>query len=104
MIFIKIGDEERDFNSSSEQWITQKINSRRRDGVPVCARVRIVHGDASMVLQTPGCTSSGGGGGGWNPNQIQQRIYDLWMQRRLNVIDFAPGELIAFLKHIARTL
>jgi len=103
MIFIKIGDEERDFTSSSEPWITQKINSRRRDGVPVCAQVRIVHGDASMVLQTPGCSASRGGGG-WNPNQVQQRIYEMWMQSRLNSIDFAPGQLISFLKHLARTL
>lgn len=101
MIFIKIGDEERRYDLADAQWITQQIARRRADGLTPCVRVTINMGGMNMVLTTPGCAS--GGGGGRPPTRQEKAIFDLWQKRGLNDLDFAPGNIIAFLQQMRRS-
>lgn len=104
MINITIGNETRSYNDADEHWITQQITRRRQDRVPACATVRILQGDLDLNLVTPGCSSGGSGGGGRSLTHGEQKIVDLWLSRGLNDVNFAPGELVAFLKQLRRAL
>lgn len=103
MIFVKIGSEERRFETPDEQWINQQIHRRREDGVSVCVQVRVVQGDLSMTLATAGCPRSYGSGT-WIPDEQEQRILDLWNKFGLHNQNFSGGELVAFLKHLRNAL
>ena len=103
MIKIQIGNSgERDLDEAGELWITQQINRRRQEGLSACVRVTIHIDDVNMALATPSC--AGVGGGGRYPNTREQRIFDLWAERGLSGTDFAPGNLIAFLKQLDRLI
>jgi len=102
MISITIGNETRNYADADDHWITQQITRRRQDRVPVCATVRIAQGELNLNLATPGCARSGGGGGALTHGE--QQIVDLWVSRRLTNADFAPGDLVAFLKQLRRAL
>jgi len=82
MINIRIGETERDINSTTESWINQQINRRQADGVSVCMRVIVKEGDLDMILSTPTCKPSGGGGR--PPRPREKSVFSLWNQRGLN--------------------
>jgi hypothetical protein len=103
MITVSIGSETRSFSDSDEHWITQQIGRRRQDKLPACATVRVAQGDIDLNLVTPGC-SSGGGGSTRRLSHGEEKILDLWQKHGLNNPDFAPGELVAFLKQLKREL
>ena len=98
MIKVKIGNEERD--GLDEGWIAQQITRRRRAGEAVCVQVRIEGDGLNLVLNTPGCPT--GVSGGRPPNHLEREVFDLWNRHGLNEPDFSPGNVIAFLKQIAR--
>lgn len=98
MISIKIGTEERKLEDADESWINQQINRRRAAGESVCVRVRIKEHDLDLILQTPTCSS--GGGGGRRANAREREVFDLWNKLGLNQVNFAGGNLIAFLKQL----
>lgn len=100
MIRIRIGDQERDYDSADENWINQQINRRRADGLQVCVRVTIHLGDMDMILSTPTCGSSSRGGR--RPRPSEQEVFDLWNQRGLDSPDFTGGNLVAFIKQLRR--
>lgn len=102
MITIAIGGMSVPVEKASEGWINQMLAEARKQGVPACVQVMISDPAAAMTLATPGC--GGGGGGGRRPNSLEQRILDAWQRRGLGSGRFAPGELIAFLRELARLI
>lgn len=101
MITIRIGNETRKITDAGlERWIAQSIDGYRSAGQTVCVRVVIEEPGADFALSTAGC---GGGGGMMRPlSSKEQEILDLWRKRGLSDATFAAGDLIAFLKQIAR--
>jgi hypothetical protein len=100
-VTVKIGSEQRDLSEVTDSWIAQQIVGRRRDGMNVCVAVAIQTADLSMRLTTPACPASAGSRA---PYPREQRIFDLWNERRLNFPDFAPGDVVAFLKQLGSLL
>ncbi|HSK74518.1 MAG TPA: hypothetical protein VK892_22645 [Pyrinomonadaceae bacterium] len=99
MVNLKIGANELRFDNLAgidEHWINQQINGLRKDGHPVCIRVSIDEGPVNLSLVTSDCASSGGGGR--EPNEDENKIFDLWDELGLNKKDFPSGKFIAFLK------
>jgi hypothetical protein len=101
MVTIRIGNETKDFADASEDWVTQQINRRQRDGQDVCVELRIKTGGLDMAVSTPGCGS--GGFGGRPPNASEQEVFDLW--RKLVLTGrLSGGNVVAFLKQLRRKL
>jgi hypothetical protein len=99
---ITIGGETRNISDAEENWITQQVNRRRQDRVPVCAVVRIQTSGIDVGLSTPGC--SNGGGGGRTPTSREADILHLWESHRLRSNDFTGGNLVAFIKQVRKFL
>ncbi len=98
MISIRIAGVVRKDGEIDAQWINQEINRRRADGQSPCVIVTINDGDVNMTLSTPNC--SGGAGGGRAPNRHEQELFDLWAKLKLNTLDFASGQVVAFYNHL----
>lgn len=99
MIWVKIGIEERPLDEADEQWIAKTINGLRKDQGDVCLQVRIEEPNLHVTLATPSCASAGGGGSR-PPNDQERETFELWSKLHLNDVDFAPGNVIAFLKQL----
>jgi len=100
-VAITIGEDVRTLDNYDETWITQQVNRRRRDGVAVCVQIQIRGDEVNVHLVTPGCGPSVGG----RPaNGAEKPIVELWTKQGLNTNDFAPGNLIAFLKQLRKIL
>lgn len=95
---ISIGNEQRDIEYATEQWIAQQIIGRRKAGEAVCVRVTINKPNLNVTLASADCPK--GGGGGRPPTKKEKEAFDDWAKRGLNGSDFPPGQLIAFLKQI----
>lgn len=80
-------------------WINGQINSRKKDGVPVCVRVLIKTDSVNIALATTDCPCSQGSGR--IPNSQERAILELWTKLHLNNANFSAGNLIAFLKQVA---
>lgn len=98
MITVCVDGTELALSDVSEAWLIEQIQRRRADNVPVCIRISIRTPDINATLATSGCP--GGGGGGREPNPAEKRVLDLWGHHKLNEDDFAPGQLVAFLKQV----
>ena len=96
MVSVLIAGESRQLEDATESWITQQINRRRRDGLMVCVQVTIQLSGLMMCLSTPGCDRAGAGSR--PPSNSEREVLALWNQLGLNRPDFAPGNVIAFLK------
>jgi len=101
MVTIRIGNETKNFADASEDWVTQQIHRRQRDGQDVCVEVRIQTSGLDMAVSTPGCAS--GGSGGRAPNANEQEMFDLWRKLVLTA-RLSGGNVIAFLKQLRRKL
>jgi hypothetical protein len=99
---ISIGNDSRPLEQADPEWITQQINGRRKDGLPVCVRVSIHTAELNLTYSTPTCASSGGGGR--PPTAREREILDLWGKHGLNELDFAPGNVVAFVRQVLRQL
>lgn len=97
MIRISIAGENRYLQDADSDWVTQQVERRRKDGLPVCVTVAINTGDLAITLATPECAS---GGGGRAPTSREASVIDLWNQLGLNRSDWAPGNVVAFLKRL----
>lgn len=102
MITISIGNATRGIETADAHWIIQQIQDRRKDGVSVCVIVRVRQGDLDLTLATIGC--SGSGGGRRPLTHGEKGVVDLWMSRGLSEPDFAPGNMVAFLRQLSRAL
>lgn len=104
MIDVKVGGSERQANRPGdveESWVTQHLIPRQVRG-SVCVIVRIDAPAVNLELATPSCAPGGGGTRGLRDDE--QRIVDLWQECRLNTNDFAPGNVITFLKRLDKIL
>lgn len=101
MITVCVDGTEYPLGDVSEAWLIEQIRRRRADSVPVCIRISIHTADINATLATSGC--AGGGGGERVPNPAEKRVLDLWRHYHLNDDDFAPGQMIAFLKQIEQS-
>lgn len=93
-----IGMSERENGDIRPDWISEQINRIRRDGSPVCVKVIVRDTDIDLSFATSGC--SGLGGGCRRLTVAENKIVDLWRKKHLNDEDFAPGNLITFLKQL----
>ena len=100
MITVHIGTDSRSLSDADAQWVTQQVNNRRKDNAAVCVRVEINEAGLRISLATPEC--GGGGGGGRPPNRDEAEIFELWKKHKLDTSDFAAGNVVAFLKQLAR--
>lgn len=96
MVRVTIGDVARDNENISERWINQQISRRNQDGAPLCVKVEIDESNITMGLSSPACV--GISGGTWQPNHLEEKIYNLWVKHKLDTTKFHGGDLIAFLK------
>lgn len=97
-IRVIIGMSERENSQIKPSWITEQINRIRRDGSPVCAKVIVKDTDIDLSFATSGC--SGLAAGRRTLTAAENRVVDLWRKRHLSDSDFAPGNLVAFLKQL----
>ena len=100
MIGIRIGNEERNLDEADESWVNQQINRRLAAGDLVCVQVRIQNDALDLALRTPTCPSMGGGGRA--ATRHEQEILNLWEKLGLRRMDFAGGNVVAFLKQLRR--
>lgn len=100
---ISIGSESRPLEQADAEWITQQINGRRKEGQPVCVRVVIHTAQLNLSYATPAFPSTGRGGGR-PPTAREREILDLWAKHGLNEGDFAPGNVVAFVKQVLRLI
>ena len=100
---IKIGDgDEKDLNDVTSNWITDQVNRRLRDDIPVCVIVTIKEGDVNVKLVTPACRVGRGVGPG--PNDHEKAIFDLWEKLHLGERSFSAGNVVAFVKQVGKLL
>jgi hypothetical protein len=99
MIRVIIGDNERELESVSENWINQQINRRKANGESICAKVFIQKNNIDIGLATPSCPR---GQGYRRANKDEQEIINLWEKFGLNTEKFTGGNLVAFLKQLKK--
>lgn len=97
-IRIQIGKSERAIEEIEPNWITEQINRRRHEDVPVCVRITINTGSINLSLATSDCPKSSASSR--KPNTQENEIFDLWERLHLNNSGFSPGNLVAFIKQL----
>lgn len=104
MIGVHISEAQREFANGreiDEQWITEQINRRRRDGLTVCVRVSVQEDPVNIRLSSAGC-SGRRASARFSPEE--QNIIELWRRNHLDQPEFDGGNVIAFLKQLHRVL
>jgi hypothetical protein len=96
-IWVRIGNDEREYSERENSWINEQIRRRRAEEGEVCVQVKIDHGAIQLVLFTSDCRLGGRGG---HLNRVQNDVFELWKQMHLNEKDFTGGNLIAFLRQV----
>ena len=102
MVMIRIGSDTRRLEDVDESWITQQVNNRRNEGLPICLEVTIRTGSLDMKLATPACGP--GASGGRAPRPDEAEIFQLWNKLQLGSDDFSGGNVVAFIKQLRRLL
>lgn len=95
---VVIGSSDRDINNIEPNWINEQIGRRKSEGVPVCVRVLIDHGDINISLATSDCPSSSSGNR--RLTGPENEVVDLWKKLHLDKNDFSSGNLVVFLKQL----
>jgi len=98
MIHIQIGQnsEKRQLEDATESWIHEQLYRRRRDG-PVCVKIYIEKRGLNIVLASCDCL----GRSSRRPlTEAEAQIVDLWTSLGLHLSEFAPEQLIRFLKQL----
>ncbi len=101
-VTVQIGSDERAFSDVTENWLHDQIDRRQRDRVSVCIIVQIQESGVNLRFATPACNSGGGGGRQLNPQE--QKIADLWIERKLSTSDFSIGDVTGFLEKLRRLI
>jgi len=99
MISVWINGQQRD--GIDEGWIGRTIQSARRKGEAVCARVSVKGDGLDLAVTAGNCPSTPGGR---QPNPRERLISEQWDACGLPAGDFAPGQLIQCLKRLERTI
>ena len=95
---IIIGGSERNLNNIEPNWINEQLSRRKNDGIPVCVRVVIEHGDINISLATSDC--SGSTGTSRRLTGPENEVVAIWDKLHLNENNFSSGNLVAFLKQL----
>lgn len=98
-IEVEIEGVKRKLSDADPQWIHEQVGNRRRDGRSVCVRVHLTGDGIGLMLATPGCPVSGGYRSA-SPEELP--IIDLWRKRHLDQPEFTGGDVVAFLRQLAR--
>lgn len=98
MIKVRIGNDEREFNNSSEGWIKEQVDHRRRAGQSICIRIIINKGQLNMSLSTADCPKNNSRTR--RPRPEEKRIFDFWRDQGLNQHNFNVENLIKFFRQI----
>lgn len=98
MTTVSIGGDKRSLADAPIPWIRDAVRALESRGLEVCAEVSIQSGAINITLSTPACAHAGSPG--FQPNNEEQRIVDLWRKRGLSEVGWNVGELIAFLNEI----
>lgn len=99
---ISIGNDERDLSDADPQWITQEINGRRKDDLPVCIVIQINESGVDLTFVTP--PSARGVGRQRQYSQRELAVIDLWEKLQLNSTPLDPGKVVAFVKRVVGLL
>jgi hypothetical protein len=97
---IDIAGERRQLDDLDSEWVVQRVDRMRADGLAVWVRVTINDGAVNIVLQTPGCPPTSRGSR--KPNADEQRVFDLWDKHDLSDSHFSGGEVVSFLHDLGR--
>jgi hypothetical protein len=100
LITVSFGTSQRTNDEITAGWIVEQKRAREKDGVAVCAIVRIQGDGANLALPVGQCGP--GGGGGHTPNAFECELIELWRRLHLDGLDFSPGNLQAFVKQARR--
>lgn len=98
-IRVHIGSSDKPLNQVTNDWITQEINNRKRDGQNVCVKVTINGDGVNIVLSSLDCAT--GRRGGRRPNKKEQKLFSLWKKRGMKNDNIVPGSLISFLNQFS---
>jgi hypothetical protein len=102
MSTIKIGMAERPLDEAGDHWVEHEIKSQRQHNQMVCVLIKLIDHAVNIVLSTPGC--AWGRGGGRPPTSKEREILNEWDHRGLNRPCWEIHHLIAFLKHLRRSI
>lgn len=101
-ITVHIGNSSLPLEEVDQRWITQQIIRRKHDGIDqICVKVSIDEPGINLNLTSKAC---GGGGGGRSPNPNETELIELWKKRRLDELEINPGQLVAFINELKRSL
>ena len=100
LITVSFGTVQRMNDDITAGWIVQQQRAREREGVPVCAIIKIQGSGIEVSLPVGQCGP--GGGGGRPPNPRERELIDLWRRLHLDADEFMPGNLQAFVKQASR--
>lgn len=98
---VHINGDVRSLAEADAQWVAKSINGRKHDDVPVHVRLVVKEPGIDLELAAP---ATGGGGGGRMPNNREREILAMWTRHGLGDADIKVGELVSFLKELARYL
>lgn len=100
VVVMSIGQAERRWESRQdidESWVSQQVNQRTADGVPICVQVRMSFPDSGVSITVISRDCPGGRAGGTlTPNEAE--IVQRWRELVLAHNKLVGGRLVAFLK------
>ncbi|MEX0905356.1 MAG: hypothetical protein WD604_10405 [Balneolaceae bacterium] len=100
MIAVEIsGDERRENDEITVEWLNKALNARGLDTNQICVIISINHANVKLNLLTGACASKSGQSISKFPIEAQQ-IIQLWIDHRLNQEMFPFGKLVSFLKKL----
>lgn len=99
-VTVTFGSSERQDDDITGSWIQDQIKSRERDGLAVCATLRVQGDGIDVRLPVGDCGSSGAGGRA--PNLRERAVLEIFSRLRLDSWDRSPGSLIAFARQASR--
>jgi hypothetical protein len=98
-VAVSFGANQRHNDDITARWIHEQITAREREGVSVCATVRVEGPGIDVSLGAGNCR---GGRGGRAAVGREQDVLALWRKLHLDRATFLPGTLEAFVKQALR--
>lgn len=100
MITLQIGTAERRDGDIEKRWIQDQVNSRRKNGEPICVKFHIQSDGANIRLASGDCPQSSGGSR--QLKKTEQAIVDEWFKKDFPNKDVKPGMLVSYLEFLKR--
>lgn len=93
MFTIEISGEKLDEGVIDAGWIARHIRGAQASGRNPCVKFHFEVDGQRSVLASCGCAR---GVGGRRPNDLEQKLLDLWAENGLDECGFEPGAVISF--------